>query len=379
VSAAAVAPLVTSPPVVMAPRPDGFELVWGVSRLSRGRVEWQAPDGLRGSAAADAFGMVAQGERVLRVRLSGLPAGSPVRVRAVTDAVEAPLERHTSDWKTVRTLDVAAPTARIAVWNDTHQRDDTLRALHAATPAADLLVWNGDLCNDWTDPASFVPTVLNPAGVDVSADRPLAVVVGNHDVRGRWAYQLADFVATPEGRPYTAYRIGPVACLVLHTGEDKPDAHPSFEGRVAFEALRAEQARWLREVTARPEIADAPYRIVCCHIPLRWTDESPADYDADGYDWFSLASRDAWHDALVEWGAQLVVSGHTHAPALLPATAEFPYAQLVAGGPDAEPDAAEAAAWTELSADSGELRVVLRDLAARVRHELRLAPIAGRG
>ena len=52
----------------------------------------------------------------------------------------------------------------------------------------------------------------------------------------------------------------------------------------------------------RPEFRDAPYRVVFCHIPLRWIDETPADYDAGGYDWFSRMSRDAWHDALVELG-----------------------------------------------------------------------------
>lgn len=368
--------LVTSPPVVMAPRPDGFEVVWGVSRLCRGWVEWEADDGSRGTASGDAFGMVPQGARVLRVRVEGLPHGSTLHLRTVTEAVDASSPRHESAWKSVRTLDGSSEDARFAVWNDTHQRDDTLRALHEATPEVDVLVWNGDLCNDWTDPAEFTTTVLNPAGLDVSDGRPLAVVVGNHDVRGTWAYQLEDFVATPEGRPFTAFRIGPVACVVLHTGEDKPDAHPTFEGRVAFEPLRAEQARWLREVTARPEIADAPYRVVFCHIPLRWIDETVVDYDADGYDWFSRMSRDAWHDALVGWGAQIVVSGHTHYQTSLPATAEFPYAQLISGGPDADPTSDEAAAWIDGTASADELVLTMRDLAGEVLHEVRLPPLA---
>ncbi|KRC60956.1 hypothetical protein ASE14_08355 [Agromyces sp. Root81] len=370
------ASLVTSPPVVMAPRADGFEIVWGVGRLSRGWLEWKTADGARGTVTGDAFGMVAQGDRVLRVRASGLPAGTSLRVRSITEAVEGPAERHESEWKPVRTLDGASDTARFAVWNDTHQRDDTLRALHEATPEVDVLVWNGDLCNDWTDPAEFPTTVLNPAGLDVSAGRPLAIVVGNHDVRGTWAYQLEDFVATPEGRPFTAFRIGPVACIVLHTGEDKPDDHPTFEGRVAFDPLRAEQAEWLREVTARPEFADAPYRVVFCHIPLRWIDEAVVDYDAEGYDWFSRRSRDAWHDALVGWGAQVVVSGHTHYQTWLPATEEFPYAQLISGGPDADTASDEAAAWIDGAASSDELVLTMRDLGGTVLHEVRLAPLA---
>ncbi len=369
------AALVESPPVVMAPREDGFEIVWGVSRLSRGWLEWEAEDGERGVVTADSFGMVPQDDRVLRVRVAGWPAGSTRRVRAVTESVLDPRERHESAWKNVRTLAPASETAHIAVWNDTHQQDDTLRALDAVTPEVDVLVWNGDLCNDWKDPAWFTTTILSPAGLDVSADRPLAIVVGNHDVRGTWAYQLEDFVASPEGRPFTAFRVGPVACVVLHTGEDKPDAHPSFEGRVAFEPLRAEQAEWLREITAQPEFRDAPYRVVFCHIPLRWIEEVEQDYDNGGYDWFSRMSRDAWNDALVAWGAQIVVSGHTHGTAWLPPTAEFPYGQLVGGGPDADASSEEAATWIDANATSDALVFTMRTLDGAIVHEVRLDPL----
>lgn len=367
-------PLVTSPLVIMALRPDGFEAVWAVSRLARGTLEWRTGDA-RGEARMDAFGMTPQSECVLRVRADGLPAGAEVQVRAVTVAVAHPGARHASAWKSVRLPDGSAESARIAVWNDTHQHDDTIRALDDQTPPVDLLVWNGDLCNDWTTPDRFADTVLAPAQRDISADRPLEVLIGNHDVRGDWAFRLQEYVATRDARPFSAARIGPVACIFLHTGEDKPDAHPTFRGRVAFEPLRAEQAQWLREATARPEIRDAPYRLVFCHIPLRWIDETPADYDDEGYDWFSRMSRDAWHDALAAWGAQLIVSGHTHEPALIPADREFPYAQVVAGGPDLDASSAEAATWIDIQADRGSLRLTMRTLDGAVRIAETLAPL----
>ncbi len=367
--------LVKSPLVIMALRPDGFEAVWAVTGLSRGWLEWRSGDA-HGDARMDAFGMTPQSAHVLRVRADGLPAGADVQVRAVTASVADPETRHVSAWKTVRLLDGSAESARIAVWNDTHQRDDTIRALDAQTPSVDLLVWNGDLCNDWTTPDRFADTVLSPAQRDISAGRPLEVLIGNHDVRGDWAFRLQEYVATRDARPFSTARIGPVACVFLHTGEDKPDAHPTFRGRVAFEPLRAEQAQWLREATARPEIRDAPYRLVFCHIPLRWVDEVPADYDRDGYDWFSRMSRDAWHDALVAWGAQLVVSGHTHEPALIPADQEFPYAQVVAGGPDLDASSAESATWIDIQADRGSLRLTMRTLDGAVRITETLPPLA---
>jgi len=310
--------LVTSPPVIMAPRADGFEVAWGVGRLCRGWVEWTADDDA-GIVNSDAFGMVPQGDEVLRVRLAGFSAGTEVKVRAVTEAANSPFARHESEWKTVRTLEPAATEAHFAMWSDTHEHEEALRALDEATPEVDLLVWNGDLVADnWSGDRGFAATVLDPAGLDVSKGRPLLVSLGNHDVRGPWAFKLREFIATPEDRPYSAFRLGPVACIVLHTGEDKPDAHPTFEGRVAFEGFRKEQAEWLLTATARPEIRDAPYRIVFCHIPLRWKQEPTVDYEGGGWDDFSRMSRDAWHDALTGWGAQAILSGHMHETAWLP-------------------------------------------------------------
>ena len=68
-------PLVMTPAVIMAPRPDGAEVVWAVSRLARGRVEWKGEDGSSGTAGADRFGFVPQGDEILRVKLSGLKPG----------------------------------------------------------------------------------------------------------------------------------------------------------------------------------------------------------------------------------------------------------------------------------------------------------------
>src|SRR5687767_11610166 len=96
-----------TPLVLMAPRPDGLEAVWAVSKLSRGRLEWQSDDGTKGEAATDAFGFVPQGQKILRVRLAGLQPGRVYRVRSVTVATDGG-ESETSDWKTFRTLNPAA-------------------------------------------------------------------------------------------------------------------------------------------------------------------------------------------------------------------------------------------------------------------------------
>ncbi len=360
---------VRTPLSLMAPRSDGVDAIWGVTRLCTGHVEWEASDGRRGTASSGPYGFVPQGERLLRVRVDGLSPGTTYRLRAVTRAAGDGQEV-ASGWKTFRPLDPAADATTFAVWNDTHIHDDTIRQLHAATPAADFLVWNGDTCNDWTSPDLLVPTLLHPGQCDITEGRPLMLTFGNHDVRGPRAFEMPDVVATPSDRPFYAFRSGPLAAICLHTGEDKPDAHPSFAGRVAFDALRREQAAWLSDVIREPAMRDAPYRVVFCHIPLRWLDESPQDYAATGFDRHSGRSRDAWHQSLVAWRTQVIVSGHTHRHAWLPPSPEFPYGQLVGGGP--RPDAAT---WMVGTADARQLTVRVHDLQGAVLATVSLPPL----
>ena len=56
-----------------------------------------------------------------------------------------------------------------------------------------------------------------------------------------------------------------MAAGFLHTGEDKPDSHPNFGGRVGFDGLRRGQGEWGEDDGARRGIragrsAAAPLR-----------------------------------------------------------------------------------------------------------------------
>jgi UDP-2,3-diacylglucosamine pyrophosphatase LpxH len=141
---------------------------------------------------------------------------------------------------------------------------------------------------------------------------------------------------------------------------------------VAFDTLRQEQAAWLQEVIRTPEMQKARYRVVFCHIPLRWIDESAQDYAKGGFDRYSRRSRDAWHGALTCWKAQVIVSGHTHRTAWIPADRSHPYGQLVGGGPQPA-----SATWLEGNADADALTLTLRKLDGTVVHEVQVRPVGG--
>lgn len=341
----ATAPLRDSP-AVYAPTPDGAVIVWAAAPRSTGWIEY----GESGSSApaqvarGDGFGFLPFDQPVLRVRLSGLRPGRDYWFRTRTrpavlrgydpDRVEVT----TSKTYRLRLPDPAASEARFCVWNDTHDRGPTLARLAELTQAepADFLLWNGDISNDIRDPAVVAGLFVQPTGdVNLAEGPPILLARGNHDVRGAYASRVTDCVGFPGDRPFYSLRVGPVAAVVLDTGEDKPDNHPLFFGLVDFEPLIQAQTRWLETELRQPHLRDAPYRLVFCHIPLRWRDETQPVYDpaGRGYDRFSRRGREAWQAALVRWGAQMVISGHTHAWAHLPATDEFPFAQLVGGGP----------------------------------------------
>lgn len=323
--------LSTGHPAVMAPRTDGVEILWRVNGLAKGYIEFGTTQKLGNTARNDGWGLLPAGNEVIRVRLDGLKPGTTYHYRTVTESFDPKNpKRETSTFRTFRTLSSEATTSSFTVWNDTHKHNDTISKLNALTPASDFLLWNGDISNDWYRDGEVASTLLTPGrGVDFTAKHPLVFVRGNHDLRGTLAYQVKDFSATPGGKPWCAFRSGPIAVICMDTGEDKPDNNRHLLGRVACEPMRHEQAEWLKQAIEQPEIKNAPYRLMFCHIPLRWTDEA-TDY---GYDWFSKRSRDLWHNSLIKWGTQLVISGHTHNDAYLKPNKHFPYAQLVGGGP----------------------------------------------
>jgi predicted phosphodiesterase len=366
---AAAGPLIRTPLNLMAPRHDGVIAVWAVSALCRGWVEWRETGGagVVGRSAMDEAGFVPQSDEIFKVDVA-LKPGREYEVRAVVESV-SDARKEESAWKTFKPLRPDADSTRFVVWNDTHEHNDTIAKLDDVTAGGDFFVWNGDTCNDWKTEDILIPTLLHPAGRDITKGRPMILVPGNHDVRGEFGFRVPSMIGMTGDKPYCAFRSGPVAVICLHTGEDKPDGHPSFKGRVAFDELRKVQTVWLENVIESPGIKDAPYRVVFCHIPLRWIEEAETvDYGGKGFDRYSKRSRDAWHDLLVKWKAQVLISGHTHNAQYLPANEKFPYAQLVSGGPKPE-----VARWIEGAADAAGLKLVMRDLAGVVTHKAEFA------
>ena len=114
-------------PVVMAPRTDGVEVVWRVSGLAKGYVEFGKTDELGEVARNDGWGLRPAGEEVIKVRIDGLEAGTEYHYRIVTENFDHknPLKEEGTS-RTFRTLSADATATSFAVWNDTHKHGERL-------------------------------------------------------------------------------------------------------------------------------------------------------------------------------------------------------------------------------------------------------------
>jgi hypothetical protein len=336
-------PVFAGSPVVSGPAADAICILQPVQRLATGYLEFAVEDGPWQRADGGHAGLLPLSEHVMKFRLPPLPPGKRVKYRIVARAagwVKVKQFHHgefkagapqTSDERSFRTLDPAAEKTTFAVWNDTHENPETLKALDTLTNALqpDFMLWNGDQSNDVHFERDMAGQFLTPAGLAIADRWPLAYVRGNHDVRGPAALALPDFTGTPDDRYYYGFRSGPLAAIVMDTGEDKPDDSPYLSGMGAFQKMQREQAEWLREFVKAPWFREAPHKVLFCHIPL-WFDHPKIPNKR-----FKGAAfcRDLWLPALMEAGVNLVISGHTHDYLWMPVKEGQPLAQLIGGAP----------------------------------------------
>jgi predicted phosphodiesterase len=241
------------------------------------------------------------------VTLTGLTPGTTYSYQAVSTRVV----RLNAYWpdkgldvespvSTFTTFDPAKSTVSFSVISDTHEDVARINRLMKMInwTTTDFLVHTGDAF-DWIDDEDqLFRRWLTPIITALRSTTPLIYARGNHELRGPFARQLADYVPTPEGRFYYARDAGPVHLLVIDTGEDKPDDTNVYARLNRTIPYRAAELAWLREhLKTSPRVAAAPFRVAVMHQP-NW------GWLADG--------NDAWVSAANDAGLDLLIAGHRH-------------------------------------------------------------------
>jgi hypothetical protein len=236
-----------SAPVLQNPAADSITIAIAVNALSTAWIEYGTnPSSLSSRADASRHGLLLLSSRFHSIRLTDLKPGTtysyrfgaaPIDFKGPYKISRAPAVH--SKTFTFTTLNPARSRASLSIINDTHETSETLTGVTgqlAASPA-DLLFWNGDIFNDVRSDAQIIDNTFRPADTDYAANTPLCFVSGNHDVRGIHARFLDLFLTTPDNRRHYILRQGPIAIVVLDTGEDKPDSHEVYAGLGRVRAL----------------------------------------------------------------------------------------------------------------------------------------------
>lgn len=330
---------------------------WALNTQATGWVEWGATPALGKVARNSEFGLNPLDSDFLSARITGLAPNTTYYYRTATCAFtyksaydKDVSEPQYSNIYSFKTCGSDADGVSFYIMNDTHNTPKTLQAHFkcADEMKSDFILWNGDMCDDYMEPGRAIKFIANATEGPFAAERPLVISLGNHDRRGSWARNLKKCVTTWEqddsrfaSLGYNcAFRRGPLAMVVLDTGEDKPDWHPAWSEMANYEPYRELQTAWLAKALERPEIKSAPYLVAACHIPLYSSNvnANPGNI-LDQFATIQWPCAQQWGPLFEKYGVQLAICAHLHAFSYAAPEASRPWAQVVGGGPNYEKNA----------------------------------------
>jgi hypothetical protein len=398
--------LIVSAPMLQNHAEDSVGVAFAVSALANGFVEYSTDKDMKRAKKVKCGGyrVTDMNDKVMLVRLRGLKSATTYYYRIGADRIEYKggykMKRLGTEMDPVVysfTTAGAKAAGHFAVINDTHEQWKPFALAVEKIEELDppCVVWNGDATNCEESIDRHIRIFLDP-GIerkDYASRRPYSIAVGNHEVRGMAGRSLERtwMFRDPEERPSRdwdlgrnfAVRQGDIAMIGLDTGEDKPDGHPAFAGLFCSEPYREAQAAWLRDALRRPEIADAPYLVAFCHIPIFYSnpavvktaDERRSRLKTDYKYWQKDCGR-MWGPLLEKAGCQAVISAHMHTMIVEPACAHCRWAQIVGGGPRlAPPESKKFPTVIEGKVEKGKLRISVHDVFnRRVAEELFFKP-----
>ena len=172
----------------------------------------------------------------------------------------------------------------------------------------DLLILNGDILDHSGYAENFL-LYYKLADALTGGEIPVIVSRGNHDLRGKCAEQLINYMPNENGNSFYSFQLGNIWGILLDCGEDKNDDHPEYGGTICCHAFRERENAYMEAVIAN-EVKEykadgVEHRIVISHVPFTQIDEAPFDIEQDLYDkWVELLNKHIQ--------PELLLSGHIH-------------------------------------------------------------------
>lgn len=320
------------PPYLQEPAPDSMTIMWLLNRRdSLSWVEYGQGDVLDQKASTAIDGLLDADDHVHKIRLTDLAPGTQYSYKVVSKAIDTFQaykieygETLESEVHTFTTPERNQDEVSCVIFNDIHENIPLYNGLQkiAAQKPHDFAIFNGDVMNHIDRESQLVDRALRPYAESFGGTTPYVYTRGNHDVRGRFARQLNDYIATPGDANFFSFTYGPIHFLVMDLGEDKPDDNVEYGGLVNFGPYRRAQRDWLEKEIKTDACKKAPFRVLIAHIPLY------------GNRYTETTCKDLWGDLLNKGKIDLQLAGHTHRYTHIPANSEtlnFPI--IIGGGP----------------------------------------------
>ena len=176
----------------------------------------------------------------------------------------------------------------------------------------DMLIMNGDIPDHCGDLENCKSIYLIADGI-TKGEIPIIFSRGNHDMRGIYAEEFANYTPNDRGKTYFTVTLGNLWAIILDCGEDKDDGHPEYGNTVCCHDFRLRQTKFIQSITknANEEYASplVKHKLVISHKPFSFVQGAPFDIEKDIYSsWCKYIKDDICPD--------LFLSGHLHTPAI---------------------------------------------------------------
>ncbi|MGE7773908.1 metallophosphoesterase [Chitinophaga sp. NPDC101104] len=316
-------------PYLQHPMPDGMTVMWLSNKPTYSWVEYGETEALGSKAQHSNAGVVDSYNTLHKIRLSHLKPGTTYhyRVHSKEIAEFQPYKLTYGDTLVSEIYSFTTPALKPTevswlVINDIHDRPQSIPHLTGLNnDPYDFVFFNGDVFDYQEDEKQIIDHLLAPAGKAFASNKPFIFTRGNHETRGKYRRELANYF---DGEYIFDRTWGPVHFTVLDTGEDKPDDHPVYAGIVNFDEYRRQQAETLKKIVATPAFKKAKFRVVMMHIPHYYSG-----------DWHGpMHCREMFADTFDKSGIDLFIAGHTHKMGIYqPVKGQHSYPIVIGGGP----------------------------------------------
>lgn len=257
-------------PYLNQPSENSISVTWKINKDNLSWVEYGESENL-GSTAYDLDnGIKVSDSKIVTVSLVDLKPNTEYYYRTVSKEIKNQYAYYVdygseiySEVKKFKTLGESEESVNFVVFSDIHANVKLLeKLLNNVEDTYDFIVLNGDFVNDCAYIEQLEDELIKPLSKILDGKIPIVFVRGNHEIRGKEARKLSNYISLVNNKYYYKFQHGLAEFSVIDTGEDKFDGHIEYSGLNDFEDYRNEQLEFIKSLDSDK------IKINFSHIPI---------------------------------------------------------------------------------------------------------------